>query len=492
MLPERSEIMYGIFRETQKDLVFQALTPYIERFGGHPLRVPIGDCEEDFWSEFIRVKKDDFRTLVFRAVTLVNNANLDTSVSGIRNLIDHNIDAPRIIILDQRSNMERELDPGAGVKGHQHSDTLLDAYQKLLSQEADIILTPVREGSLGPTREVGSIGPFTENHRKNNPHVWDIVEEISQARSIHLALTSGNEAVLNIARVHLGHNYREYALPIAKLLSGELEFLDLVEMPENLEDSSIEVAFFNDVEEEFVIDLGFGKRTVEQVIAYPYPTRKGVIYARLFRVWDVNKKEFEVVRVLQTQPSLANIDGLRIDSSCVDGVHSLDCHCDCKEQLELALYTYGIEQGKNVVVFQMADQEGKGWGTVLKGAAQHRPVREYNALYPTAPISHVDSESHFYNALGVPPDNRNFGAAQAVAIFLGIDRVQRMLMDNEEKIRAMDAIGVMYDSVEPLYPDEDTLSGEAKRAKASKKEGSVKGTSGIVAYLGPRPRSTRK
>lgn len=485
-IENQTQIISEIYTKVRQDLIKKEIKKGVVVFGGHPLRVIIDGIEQDFWSEFVRVNKDSFRTLVFRSITRKKPRHEAYIGHGIRSLIKLDPLIKKTIVIDQRSNMERELDPGAGISGSQKSDSLLQAYRDLLFHSIDMILTPVREGSLGPIEAINDLGPFSESRNKNNPHAWDIKEEIEQARFTQLALSLDNNVIFSFARLQIMNEYKQFALPLAQLITADLRFLDLNEIPENVDLSSMNLDFFNDVEEEKTINLGLGERKVEQVIAYPYLTKLGIIYVRLFRVWNMNKDEFEVVRVLQTKPSLTNIDGLRIDSSCIDGVHSLDCHCDCKAQLEDVLFKFGFNEDKNVVVIQMADHEGKGWGTVLKGSGQHRAVREFNDQYPLNSIDHVDAESHFYNALGVPPDNRSYGAAQAVIQFLDIRHVTRLLMDNQEKISALDAVALNYDEVLPVYPEELTLSREAKRSKKAKQNGKVEGANGPVMYPGKR------
>jgi len=474
--------------EITPDLEITSLDKGITRFGGHPLVVIIDGQELSFWSEFVRVEKGNRRSLAFRVITRMDETDQQekTTQQGIRSLLQEKPSTTRVVTLDHRSNLEREIEPGTRASGPTQSRDLLSTYKQLLSGEIDVLLTPIREGALGPDQEIGNVGPFTESDAKNDPDVWDIAEEIQVARLLHLAFSgTDTSAALNFLRNEITRKYNAFALPLARLLQAELKNMRLEELPNDLSKLGVDLSFFSEEEITREIDLGFGERRVDRVIAYPYPTEHGVIYASLFRVWNVQNDEFEVVRVLQTSAEIQDIDGLRIDSSCVDGVHSLDCHCDCKAQLEQALYEEGLDKGRKVVIIQMADHEGKGWGSVLKGTGTHRPVREINARSPESPVNHVDVAAQFYHALGVPPDNRNYAAAQAVTVFMGITHVKRLLMDNHDKVESLRAVGLTYDQKQPLYADPKRLTGEANRVNVAKKEGKVTGANGEpVLYEG--------
>lgn len=484
------------------DLEVSQLQEGITRFGGHPLVVCFGAEEVTFWSEFVRVNRSKPRSrlksksgnnesMAFRVITRMKEyeAYEQNVVRGIRAFEEERIQGSRIAVLDHRTNIERELEPGTKQQrpaGSMQSEELLEEYHKLRNGEIDVLLTPIREGALGPTEQIGNVGPYTEREFKNDPRVWDIEEELHVARTLQNVF-SGERGIqsLEAFRSQVIGQYKEFALPLAQMLNADLRLLHLEELPESSFSDEVDLSFFDDTEEVRSIDLGFGPKRVERVVAYPYPTEHGIVYASLFRVWNVQDDEFEVVRVLQTKSKLDHIDGLRIDSSCVDGVHSLDCHCDCKAQLEEALYEEGLDKGKNVVIIQMTDHEGKAWGSVLKGTGTHRPVREHNALYPQDPIHHVDVAAVFYHALGVPPDNRRYGAAQAVTEFLGIEYVEALFMDNRDKVAALEGIGLRFGEIRPLYPDESALTGEANRVNGAKKEGKVYGPDGKpVVYNG--------
>lgn len=479
------ELISQLLPDIKKDLSLQTLSDEIVRFGGHPLKVLVDGKYENFWTEFIRITENN-GTLVFRAITQNRKKEIDSqdttnATVGIRSLIlpfESESKAKAKLLIDARSNIERELEPGLETLPYNQTDDLLVSYKRLLSSEISCILMPTREGSLGVTKAVKDLPAFTEQSIKANPHIWDIDEEVRIARLYNLAFHSESEFVpeiLTFLRSSVLKEYTVFAQPLAKLLQLDIELTQMPELPASSFNRAVACEFFNDDEKSTMIQLGNESRKVDQVIAYPYPTKHGIVYVTLFRVWNAEKSDFEVIRVLQTKPTSDRIDGLRIDSSCIDGVHSMDCHCDCKVQLEDALYGFGLDIDKNVMVVQMADHEGKAWGTVLKGAGQHRLVRTINDTNPIQPISHVEAAGIFCDLLEIPHDNRTYDAAQAVLKFLNITAVDRLLMDNSKKIEAMSQVGITFNEKIPLYIHTGSLSPEAKNGITAKINGLVHG-----------------
>lgn len=297
----KSEIFSRLIAQTTPDLMQDLLADGITRFGGSPLKIILDGREIDFWSEFVRVDRGNGRSLVFRVITNIHT-DLDIEetlfTKGIRALLQDS-SQNRVITVDHRSNIEREVEPGSPESGFKQKLKLEETYKKILSGEISIFLTPIREGSLGPTKSIENIGPFSKAELKNDPNVWDIMEEVQVARLINLAL-SGVDPIQLFERLRsqIANLYHLFANPLCELLNGKLQFMDLSELPSSVSTMDVDPNFFTDLEMFKNIDLGFGSRKVEQVIAYPYPTAHGIIYVRLFRVWNVSGNEYEVVRVL--------------------------------------------------------------------------------------------------------------------------------------------------------------------------------------------------
>lgn len=447
-----------------KSLDIRQLSEGITCFGGSPLRVQINGREIDYWSQFIRVRVGE-NSMVFRAISRLDEKE-------IRSL-------GRRIVIDSRSNLEREIEPHTKESELSQSQNLLLAYLKLFKGEIDLILMPTREGSLGPTKEFADFSPFADSGEKYKTNPWDITEEILLARVICGKDIDKYRTLLQL-RNEIMENYQQFALPLIKFLAGELLTFNFGDIPEI--DLKEHLSFFNDTIHVWEVDVGGSIKTVEQLIAYPYPTEKGVIFVRLIRVWNAAKTKYEVVRVLQTKPTLESIAGLRIDSNCVDGVHALDAHCDCRLQLEAALYECGLEKEENIIVLQMQDHEGKSWGAVLKGAI-HRLVRFFNTdLSEDEWMAHLEADNHFYQSLGLTPDNRSYGSAQLVLTVLGIKHVDNLMMGNQEKISSVVTAGISYNSTNPVMVDPTRISKEARAVLKRKKKGEAKGRNGTVRY----------
>ena len=381
----------------------------------------------------------------------------------------------KIMLLDSRTNLERELEPGNRRLRHQQTTALLDAYQQLFASEIDFILTPVREGSLGGPGPDFTGRQFTRRQDRFDPHAWDIEQEVAIARMINTLITDANprkyRKTIQEFREAVVEHYQVFAQPFVDLLNAQLRRLEFSEVVTN--NSPVDASFFDDRRREQVIELDLMSRKVEQVVKYPYPTFSGFVYITLFNVWGSKgiDQEFEVVRVIQTKPLLDQIDGLRVDSNCTDGVHNLDSHCDCRQQLEMALYDYGLKNDRNVVIVQMADHEGRGHGTVLKGALQHAPVRRLQLQQPDMAVSHAQVAELVFAQADLPSDMRSYGAAQAVIRFLNIEHVTAVLTSNGDKVKALEAIGVGYRQVIQLETPNAQLTQEARNTLNYKQNG---------------------
>lgn len=467
-----------IVQEARESLELKPVTDTLTAFGGHEHRILTPGSEEfgtfDLWNDFLRVTPDSTRSMVFRVLTRPGE--------NIQSLTTQSPHPPRIA-LDVRTNMERELEPMT--QGEDHLGLLMQAYFSLANGQIDAILTPVREGSLGPVKARDGRVSHTTAELAYNPQVWDLEEEIEVASALYLEHSYGKSVALNDMRRTTQRRYQLFARHISEYAEGITQPIPFALPSLDHMSPDTDWSFFSDEEVRKEIPLFFGPMTVDQVVTYPYPTPRGTVYVRLFRVWSPNMKDFEVVRVVQTKQSLSDIDGLRIDSSCVDGVHSLDCHCDCKVQLEEALYDRGLDQNKNIMVIMMADHEGKAMGTVNKGAT-HRIAREYNArnLPGEDQMDHLDSAEALYSSMNAPADARRYGAAQAVIKFLGVTNAKEALMDNEQKISSLRLIGFSFLRKQAMEGAKDTLPPEARHTLESKKVKVISGLHGQVIYTG--------
>ena len=116
---------------------------------------------------------------------------------------------------------------------------------------------------------------------------------------------------------------------------------------------------------------------------------------------------------------------VRIHSQCLTGdvLHSL--RCDCRAQLEIALAHIALE-GRGLVVYEM--QEGRGIGIMNK-------LRAYQLQDQGADTVEANEQ------LGFAGDLRDYSLPGAVLRHLGIRSV-RLLSNNPDKVRALEAAGV--------------------------------------------------
>jgi GTP cyclohydrolase II len=116
---------------------------------------------------------------------------------------------------------------------------------------------------------------------------------------------------------------------------------------------------------------------------------------------------------------------VRIHSQCLTGdvFHSL--RCDCRAQLELALYSIG-EEGRGFLIYE--HQEGRGIGLMNK-------LRAYELQ------DHGADTIEANERLGFEADLRQYDLPGAILRHFGISRV-RLMSNNPDKISALERAGV--------------------------------------------------
>jgi GTP cyclohydrolase II len=116
---------------------------------------------------------------------------------------------------------------------------------------------------------------------------------------------------------------------------------------------------------------------------------------------------------------------VRIHSQCLTGdvFHSL--RCDCRAQLELALYRIG-EEGRGLLIYE--HQEGRGIGLMNK-------LRAYELQDGGADTVEANEQ------LGFKADLRLYELPGAILNFFGVPAV-RLLSNNPEKIAALERAGI--------------------------------------------------
>ena len=116
---------------------------------------------------------------------------------------------------------------------------------------------------------------------------------------------------------------------------------------------------------------------------------------------------------------------VRIHSQCLTGdvFHSL--RCDCRAQLELALYRIG-EEGRGLLIYE--HQEGRGIGLMNK-------LRAYELQ------DHGADTVEANERLGFAADLRAYQLPGSILNYLGVPAV-RLLSNNPEKIAALENAGI--------------------------------------------------
>ena len=136
---------------------------------------------------------------------------------------------------------------------------------------------------------------------------------------------------------------------------------------------------------------------------------------------------------------------VRIHSECLTGdvFHSL--RCDCRAQLELALYRLR-EEGRGMIIYE--HQEGRGIGLMNK-------LRAYQLQDAGADTVEANEQ------LGFRADHREYQLPGSILKYFDIHKV-RLLSNNPDKISALERAGIevverVPCQVEPIATTEDYL-----------------------------------
>jgi GTP cyclohydrolase II len=152
---------------------------------------------------------------------------------------------------------------------------------------------------------------------------------------------------------------------------------------------------------------------------------------------------------------MGNLSGrpplLRIHSECLTGdvFHSL--RCDCRAQLELALYDIG-QEGRGLIIYE--HQEGRGIGLMNKLRAYE--LQDHGADTVEANIQ-----------LGFKPDHRAYELPGAILKELGVSKV-RLLSNNPDKIKAVERAGITVVQRVPCIVPPSATTEEYLRTKKEK------------------------
>jgi len=166
---------------------------------------------------------------------------------------------------------------------------------------------------------------------------------------------------------------------------------------------------------------------IRQVAAADFPTRWGT-----FRIFGF-EADAETGGEKRVETALALVMGdlaggpplVRVHSQCLTGDVFGSLRCDCRQQLEMALTLIAAE-GAGVLVYEQ--QEGRGIGLMAKLRAYELQDRGMDTVEAN-------------ESLGFRADQREFALPAQVLKALGVSEV-RLLSNNPEKVRALEAAGV--------------------------------------------------
>ncbi len=166
------------------------------------------------------------------------------------------------------------------------------------------------------------------------------------------------------------------------------------------------------------------------------PTRWGVFELHVFR-WRDDEAQHglsdEHLALVMGDVRGAGAVPVRVHSECLTSEVFGSLKCDCKEQLEQAEAEIAA-RGAGVVLYLR--QEGRGIGLANK-------IRAYALQAQGADTVEANELLH------LPVDARTYDVAAAILGELGVASV-RLMTNNPEKVRALQALGVAVDGRIPL------------------------------------------
>lgn len=179
------------------------------------------------------------------------------------------------------------------------------------------------------------------------------------------------------------------------------------------------------------------------------PTSHGVFRMRGYRD---TKTSAEHVAIISGNPTGENVL-VRLHSECITGEAFGSLKCECGPQLDFALDTINANPDGGIVIY-LRGQEGRGIGLLNKLKAYSLQEAGYDT---------VDANL----ALGLPAENREYGAAVSILLDLGVKSVQ-LLTNNPAKGDFLRDAGIAVNCYVPVIVGQAEQNAgylETKRAR---------------------------
>lgn len=171
---------------------------------------------------------------------------------------------------------------------------------------------------------------------------------------------------------------------------------------------------------------------VEKIAEASFPSVWGKFRICGFRLTDESGSE-EAVVLIKGTPQPGQVPLVRIHSQCLTGDVFGSLRCDCREQLEMALERVG-KSDYGFIIYE--EKEGRGIGLMNK-------LQAY-ALQDQG-LDTVEANER----LGFEADLRDYRLPAGILQYYGVSAV-RMLSNNPEKLRALEASGIAISERVPV------------------------------------------
>ncbi len=192
------------------------------------------------------------------------------------------------------------------------------------------------------------------------------------------------------------------------------------------------------------LDAGHG--TLRRIAEANLPTADGLFRVIVYRELASGA---EHLALRAGDPTVAS-PLARLHSECLTGDTLGSLRCDCGAQLTAAFEIIGREGG--IILYLRQEGRGIGLGNKIRAyALQDRGMDTVEAN----------------EALGLPVDARDYSVGAAMLHDLGAHSV-RLMTNNPEKVRGLEARGIQVDARVPLVPETSPESAEYLVTKAQR------------------------